>query len=354
MVSFSAVATTFSFYGTVSFHGNNTPTGFPVTVFVNGVNTKTVNVGGVGNTNNNEYSMAFAGNIGETAYFQVYGANVTQAETTLTAGDYSSGRNLDLTANKSAASAACRYSLGCLGGYCCSGGTEYTDGSGTGACQATACAAASTTTTTSGGGGGGGGGGAVSTTTATTQTITTGRVNAGQTATATFTASNIVVTDVQITVKKAVTASSVTAVNQGSSRGIATVAVTSEESAADMAVYSYLKITVSKISNTNMEKAVIKFKVKKAAGYDPATIELRRYDGVYRTWSPLTTTLVLQDSMFYYYEAETPGFSIFAIVGKKVAITMMQLLDTVRSFYEGTSPYTMMEILDQIRIFYGG
>ena len=52
--------------------------------------------------------------------------------------------------------------------------------------------------------------------------------------------------------------------------------------------------------------------------YDPDTIELRRYSAVNKVWFSLPTKLVSKDKEYYYFEAETPGFSIFAIVGKKI------------------------------------
>ncbi len=216
-----------------------------------------------------------------------------------------------------------------------------------------ACPTGAVTPPSGGGGGGGGGGGAAVAVSATSQTINTGAVAAGGTASAEFTAEDLGVTDIKITVKQAVTASSVTVVNQGSSRGIATNAITAAEAAGNMAVYSYLKITVGKISNTNIEKATVKFKVPKTAGYDPSTVELRRYDSSKKVWSSLPTKFTSEVGGYYYFEAETTSFSIFAVVGK-LSVTMMELLDMVREFYAGTSPYTMMELLDSIRAFYGG
>jgi len=79
-------------------------------------------------------------------FFTVDGVN---ASAFITWSDHD--HQLNLSMSKLAAGSSCTYSRGCSGGYCCSGATEYTDGSGTGTCQASACSAAST-----GGGGGGG------------------------------------------------------------------------------------------------------------------------------------------------------------------------------------------------------
>jgi len=86
------------------------------------------------------------------------------------ASDYNT-LNLSITALSD--DVACSYSCACSGHYCCDGATEYTDGSGSGTCQSSACSAATTPTTAPGGGGGGGGGGATTTTNTTSTTAAT-------------------------------------------------------------------------------------------------------------------------------------------------------------------------------------
>ena len=72
------------------------------------------------------------------------------------------------------------------------------------------------------------------------------------------------------------------------------------------------------IITANIEKATIKFKVPSAEGYDPTTVELRRYDSSKKVWSSLPTRFTSEVGGYYYFEAETTSFSIFAIVGKKL------------------------------------
>jgi len=160
---------------------------------------------------------------------------------------------------------------------------------------------------------GGGGGGAVAKT-ATSETIKLGRIEAGETKKAEFSATGLVVTDIEIKVIKKVTASSITAINMGESKSIATDAVEGEE----LSVYAYLKLTLGKISDNNLADAKISFKVPISYGFDAATVELRRYDGVNRLWNSVPTRLVTYDKDFNYFEADTPGFSIFAVVGKEI------------------------------------
>ncbi|MBI2139837.1 PGF-pre-PGF domain-containing protein [Candidatus Woesearchaeota archaeon] len=168
----------------------------------------------------------------------------------------------------------------------------------------------------SSGGGSSGGGGAAAGAKGSSETISTGKISSGATAVAKVTSDAISVVSVEITVNKEVTASSVSVSDTGTDKGTATEAVTAEEG---LSVYTYLKITLDKISNAIIDKAVVKFKVPQSAGFDPATVELRRYLQNTRKWQPLATKMTSQDALFYYFEAETPGFSQFAIVGKKVA-----------------------------------
>ncbi len=172
------------------------------------------------------------------------------------------------------------------------------------------------TSTSSSSGGGGGGGGAATATTATSESVNTGRIAGGQTAKAEFSASDLVVTDIEITVRRTVTASTMTVINTGQDKGVATEAVSSNE---DFVVHSYLKIIAGKISDSNLEKAFIRFKIAKDSGYDPSSVELRRYDAIDKKWISLDTELDFQDSSYYYFKTETPGFSIFAIVGKTLS-----------------------------------
>jgi len=86
--------------------------------------------------------------------------------------------------------------------------------------------------------------------------------------------------------------------------------------------YKYIQITAS-FNNDNVVNALINFKVDKAwmsqNGYEVNNIALYRYHN--NEWQKLTTSYVSQDSNNNNYQAETPGFSTFAIGPKKVTTT---------------------------------
>lgn len=68
-------------------------------------------------------------------------------------------------------------------------------------------------------------------------------------------------------------------------------------------------------SPENLENSRISFRVSKVwiteQAVSESTIVLYRYNG--NTWSPLPTTLSKEDKVYFYFTAETPGFSPFAI-----------------------------------------
>ncbi len=87
-------------------------------------------------------------------------------------------------------------------------------------------------------------------------------------------------------------------------------------------VYQYVQIQKSNLEDENIEKSVIKFKVSKTWVSDnninKLTVTLNRYT---TEWSKLTTSLVNEDDTYIYYEAETPGFSVFAVTGEELTCT---------------------------------
>lgn len=80
-------------------------------------------------------------------------------------------------------------------------------------------------------------------------------------------------------------------------------------------VYGYLSIEKN-VVDSDIQSATISFKVEKAWVeanlIEPDTIALNRYT---TEWTKLTTRLIGDDSAYYYFEADSPGFSIFAITG---------------------------------------
>ena len=214
---------------------------------------------------------------------------------------------------------SCTYSCACTGGYCCSSATEYTDGSGTGSCRTSACAAATTTTTAVSRPGGGG----VSDTTTTTSTVSTTTtttlppveetqsiesIGAGEAAAFIFTDTNLLISEIEVTASVSVTSPSVTL--SQSSFVPATVPTSAPNS-----VYGYLTVTKSNIEDADVSSVKIKFKVAKTwiseNNIDEATVILQRYAG--GAWAALETTEVNEDGTYLYFEAISPGLSVFAI-----------------------------------------
>ncbi len=84
--------------------------------------------------------------------------------------------------------------------------------------------------------------------------------------------------------------------------------------------YERLSITVGSegtISSSNADNIMINFKVSKQwvreNNINPATIRMTRYhDGA---WEDLPTSKADEDDEYYYFTAQTPGFSIFEVVG---------------------------------------
>ncbi|WP_346297729.1 TIGR04279 domain-containing protein [Geoglobus acetivorans] len=87
-------------------------------------------------------------------------------------------------------------------------------------------------------------------------------------------------------------------------------------------VYRFVEITFRN-NDTGEEvepTGYIDFKVSKSwvaeSGHDPEDIILMRY---HNGWEELRTEMVGEDENYYYYRAETGGFSVFAIAVKEVA-----------------------------------
>jgi PGF-pre-PGF domain-containing protein len=85
-------------------------------------------------------------------------------------------------------------------------------------------------------------------------------------------------------------------------------------------IYKYIEINADNINETHIDKVKMQFEVNKswinANSIDPNTIALNRYKN---GWEKLTTKKTSEDNDFVYYEAETTGFSTFAISGEVMA-----------------------------------
>ena len=86
-------------------------------------------------------------------------------------------------------------------------------------------------------------------------------------------------------------------------------------------VYKYLKIDHDALNNSNIGNAKLKFKIEKSwlttNGKTKNDIFLFRYT---TQWDELVTTIVSEDSTYVYYQADSPGLSLFAISTKKTAV----------------------------------
>ncbi|MBA3063862.1 PGF-pre-PGF domain-containing protein, partial [Candidatus Woesearchaeota archaeon] len=84
-------------------------------------------------------------------------------------------------------------------------------------------------------------------------------------------------------------------------------------------VYKYIEITRVDITEDDIENAVIKFKVKKSwltdKGYGIDAVNLHRYYN--KKWNILETKRVGFGTDYYYYSAESLGFSTFAVTAEK-------------------------------------
>lgn len=348
-LSFVSATSIHDWYGTLTIDTNTSTDGAVVIASINDVAVANHTVGS-GGANSGYYILSIPGSSGNTVVFKVYGVIINEGNKSWTSSPVD-GTFLNISMNKTADDTSCTYSAGCAGGYCCFGATEYTDGSGTGTCQSSACAAAAVTTTTGGGGSGGaGGGGGAAAAVSESQTITT--ISAGGTATTTFIKTAIAVTNIIIT-------SLIDATNVRITVTEASQPVDSPDpiAAAKGGVYKYIRITESLIGDDNLKTVKIKFKVERSwfkdNNYDEETVKLMRYKG--GKWVILKTTKIKSSSKYVYYEAESPGLTTFAITAeKKIKYTAFEIIDTIKEYYQGISAYDAFEIIDTIKKFYGG
>jgi len=296
--------------------------------------------------------------------FYICGIAVPLVAQTFTPGPHYNGTatpNFNISVSKLANSASCTYSCACSGsGHCCSGATEYTVGEGTGACQASACAAAVTTTTLGGGGGGGGGGVATTTTTLANVTTTTTTIplppkeetetiaNIPANGTGGFEFTETAITDIDVTTKSNVSNPAIT-VAQSSSKP-ATVVIS-----ASNAVYGYLTITKTNIIDADVSNVKIRFKVAKSwiSGnrIDESAVTLSRYS--LGAWTALQTTKTGDDGTYVYFEAVSPGLSVFAISAvQRTLPTFWNIVTYIDNYYKGQ--ITFWSLIGHISDYYTG
>ncbi|HHI04195.1 MAG TPA: PGF-pre-PGF domain-containing protein, partial [Candidatus Woesearchaeota archaeon] len=160
-------------------------------------------------------------------------------------------------------------------------------------------------------------GGGSSTPAVTYDEQTVGTLAAGSSKTVTFTkSSTLAVTEITVIIKNKVTNAKIK-VDVGSLPSGASV-----PSSAKGSVYKYITITKTAMTDSDVSKGIIKFKVRKEwlkdKGYGRDTIVLHRYYN--NNWNKLETTRYSEDATYYYYSAESPGFSTFAITAEEALV----------------------------------
>ena len=92
-----------------------------------------------------------------------------------------------------------------------------------------------------------------------------------------------------------------------------------EMGAPEGVVLAYHNFKLSGISDDRVESVNIRFAVPKAwvteNNIDKAQVSLNRYT---TEWEMLESTSAGEDSTYFYYQAPSPGLSIFAITGQEV------------------------------------
>lgn len=318
-----ALAIPATWYGYAYLDGSLAPNGTNVTAYING-GTTVAGFAVVGTVADAGYYIIHVPTTDPTAEYSgsnvtfKVGYNIVQASN----GSNSSAQLwnlgeyiLNLSANKTATSAACTVAEQCAGGYCvhsiCRTASTYC-GDGT-------CDAGESCTDDCGGGGGssssGGGGGSsttAATTTATSQTFYFSITGSG-TKQMTITQAALSFTELILVSTGSVSGGTVKIIEWDKNP------VTLEPEGTS---YSFVEIQESNIANDLVASVKIKFKIKKAwlteHGFERSEIYLARYDGT--KWVKLVTAYVSQDSDGdYHYEATSPGLSYFAIMGLKAA-----------------------------------
>ncbi|MBW2976408.1 PGF-pre-PGF domain-containing protein [Candidatus Woesearchaeota archaeon] len=163
----------------------------------------------------------------------------------------------------------------------------------------------STTTSSSSGGGGGGGGAVPSSNVADSKAQVWSTIPAGSSFSLDVDKETIAVT--------AVAVSNVQSELSNVELEVAALTENPVSTDASAKVYQYLRITKKNLANEDAGFKV-RFRVTKAwlteNGLTSVNIALYRFDN---GWNELSTSVVNTDSTYVYYEAETPGFSSFAV-----------------------------------------
>lgn len=301
-------------YGTVTIDGSTSTDGAIVEAFIND-STTSVASDIVGTPDSGYYLIHVPCSPGDNVTFKVYGVPVNEGVQTCSGfSNY-----LNLTMNRAADGATCTYAQGCSGGYCVHGycrstptycGDGYCDAGESCSLDDSACPTGYACTNgcvlTSGTSTGVGG----EITEEESKIIL--HISAGESDTIKFT-KDVIIQEITITVKNDVQNVEIS-VKKGSSKP-------SDVTTPPGVAYTYLTITTSNINSEDISDIKIKFKIDKSwineNNIDKNSIRLYRYT---TEWSELQTSLINEDENYVYYEAISPGLSVFVISGKKISI----------------------------------
>lgn len=338
----SIAVSPFFFKGYAHVNGALAPNGTVITVYVNDAPTpkNSVIIGQAqfqGVIPTGIYTISFEANTGDNVTFRVNNISLIASNGTNTSSQRLGSlvvENFNLSVNKTADGSACAYDAGCTGGFCVHGtcrsaGTHCGDGfcdsgesctSDNSACgSGQVCTSGCTTNTTTAPPPAGGGGGGAAAPAPVEEKVTVDIIIAETPKTIDITKTkDVAVDEIVITTKTTVASVSVT-VKESAKPADAPAPVT----ASAGAVYKYIEITTTNIATSAISAAKVKFKVPKSwltsNNIDANTVKLNRNVGT--TWEKLSTSKVSEDTTDITYEAETPGFSTFAITGEKIAAT---------------------------------
>jgi len=101
--------------------------------------------------------------------------------------------------------------------------------------------------------------------------------------------------------------------------------------AAGAGVYGYISITTT-LPEGAVDSATVGFKVPKSwftdNGFDVTSTGLQHYNEATGEWESLTTVQTGEDDEYYYFSAETPGFSVFSVIAEKEAAAPTETVPT--------------------------
>jgi len=214
----------------------------------------------------------------------------------------------------------CTESWSCGSWSACSGGTQTRTCTDANNCLAQANKPLESQSCSDGGSTGGGGGGSSGGTSGAsggvseTVSLATGG-GAGETKTVEF-SKDVAVTELAITFQNEVSQASIT-VEKLTSKP-------TETTTPSGTTYYYLKIDKS-LKDEDIKDAKLKFKVEKtwltSKGFLAEEVVLKRF---VKSWETLPTKQLKKDANYVYYEAQTSGFSYFAITAEKKPVPKVE------------------------------